>query len=282
MVYTFFESSSFRNNIASRVVPSFNYAIKNTNLWHYRMGHLSEERLNILKTKHPYIFAEKLDVCDTCHRAKQKKLSFALSKSVTVKSFELLHIDIWGPCSTISMRSFRYFLTIVDDFARYTWVILLHTKFEVRNHILKFIAYTENQFRTTVQIVRIDNGVDFSMKDFFSSKGIIHQTTCVETHEQNDIVERKHQHILNVTRALPIQANLPPLFWDFVVQHVALLIYCISTPFLHNTSSYEKLNGKLFLISLVYVFLYACVTPILLLPIERNLCTFYSWYFSWF
>jgi len=156
-----------------------------------------------------------MHVCDACHRAKQKKLSFALSKSVIVKSFELLHMDIWGPCSIVSMRGFRYFLTIVDDFSRYTWVILLHNKFEVHNHILKFIAYAENQFQTTVQIIRTDNGAEFAMKDFFSSKGIIHQTTCVETPKQNGIVERKHQHLFNVTCALLFQANLPPSFLGF-------------------------------------------------------------------
>jgi len=142
----------------------------------------------------------------------------------------------------------------MDDFSLYTWIILLHNKSEVRNHILKFIAYAENQFQTTVQIIRTDNGIEFAMKDFFSSKGIIHQTTCVETPEQNDIVERKHQHLLNVTRALLFQANLPPFFWDFAVQHVALLINCIPTPFLRNTSPYEKLNGKLFDLSCLHVF----------------------------
>jgi len=160
------------------------------------MGHLSNERSNVLRTQYPYIFVKKLNVCNTCHCIKQKKLSFALSKSATVKSFELLHMDILGPCSIISMRGFKYFMTIVDDFSHYTWVILLHTKSKVRNHI-KFIANVENQFQTIVQIVITDNGAEFAMKDFISSKGIIHQTTCIETPEQNGIVERKHQHLLN-------------------------------------------------------------------------------------
>jgi hypothetical protein len=33
-------------------------------------------------------------------------------------------------------------------------------------------------------------------------KGIIHQTTCINTFEQNGVSERKNRHILEVTRAL--------------------------------------------------------------------------------
>jgi len=132
----------------------------------------------------------------------------------------------------------------VDDFSRFTRVISLRTKSEVRNHIVNFIAYIENQFKTTIKTIRTDNGAEFAMKNFFSSKGIVHQTTCVETPEQNGIVERKHQHILNVTRALLFQANLPPLFWNFVVQHGIFLINCTPTPLLHNIAPYEKLNGR--------------------------------------
>jgi len=84
---------------------------------------------------------------------------------------------------------------------------------------------TENN----VKIICTDNGVEFGMKTFFSFKGIIHQTTCVEMPEQNGIGERKRQ-ILNVTRALIFQANLPPLFWNFSSLHVVLLINCTPTP----------------------------------------------------
>jgi len=92
------------------------------------------------------------------------------------------------------------------------------------------------------------------MTNLFSSKGIIHQKTCIETPEQNAIVERKHQHILNVTRALLFQANLPLIFWHFAVLHVVLIINCITTPLLQNMTPYKKLNGTLYDISSLCVF----------------------------
>jgi len=60
--------------------------------------------------------------------------------------------------------------------------------------------------------VRSDNGVEFAMKTFFASKGMVHQTNCIEIPQQNGIAARKHQHILNITRALLFQANLPHIF----------------------------------------------------------------------
>ena len=46
----------------------------------------------------------------------------------------------------------------------------------------------------------------------FFSFGIIHQTLCVYTPQQNGVVERKHRHLLEVSRALRFQASLPIKF----------------------------------------------------------------------
>ena len=63
-------------------------------MWHNRLGHLSNERLHVLRSQYPFIFVQKTNLCDTCHRAKQRKLPFVLSNSTTFKIFELLHMDI--------------------------------------------------------------------------------------------------------------------------------------------------------------------------------------------
>lgn len=47
------------------------------------------------------------------------------------------------------------------------------------------------------------------MTDYHASQRIIHQKSCIETPQQNSVFEFKHQHILNVGRALRFQAQLP-------------------------------------------------------------------------
>lgn len=99
-------------------------------------------------------------------------------------------MDIWGPFSKASIHGHKYFLTILYDYSRYTWIVLLKSKSEVKIQVQNFVALVENQFETTVKCIQFNNGPEFLQKDFFSSKGIIHQTSFVYTPQQNGRVER--------------------------------------------------------------------------------------------
>jgi len=67
-------------------------------------------------------------------------------------------MDIWGPLAITSVDGHRYFLTIVDDFLRHTWIFLLKTKSEVHCCIKSFITLVETQFSTIVKCIRFDQG----------------------------------------------------------------------------------------------------------------------------
>src|SRR4051812_27101152 len=77
-----------------------------------------------------------------------------------------------------------------------------------------------------------------------ASKGILHQTSCVETPQQNGRVERKHQTILNIARALLFQANLPKKFWSFAVQHAVFIMNRVPSIVLNNKSPYQCLHNS--------------------------------------
>jgi transposase InsO family protein len=118
-------------------------------------------------------------------------------------------MDVWGPYKSPSYHHHKYFLTILDDYSRHIWVIFLKHKSETHYHITNFLNMVSTQFGKSVKMIRTDNGTEFFLRSLFHSKGILHQTSCVETPQQNGRVERRHQHILNVARALLFQARLP-------------------------------------------------------------------------
>ena len=107
-----------------------------------------------------------------------------------------------------------------------------------------FRAMAKTQFNKQVQVVCSDNGQEFlCLQDYFSQMGILHQTSCIDTPQQNGHVERKHQHALNVAHALRFQAHLPIDFWGECVLSACHLINLISTPLLHGKTPYELLFG---------------------------------------
>jgi hypothetical protein len=68
------------------------------------------------------------EICPICPLAKQHKLPFPVSVSISEFLFDLLHYDVWGPIATSSINGSKFFLTIVDDCTRFTWVHLMQHK----------------------------------------------------------------------------------------------------------------------------------------------------------
>jgi transposase InsO family protein len=79
----------------------------------------------------------------------------------TSKAFELLHMDLFGPTTYISIGGNKYSFVIMDDFTKYTWVFFLVDKSDVFDIFKKFIKRVQNEFETIIKKVRSDNGSKF-------------------------------------------------------------------------------------------------------------------------
>lgn len=90
------------------------------------------------KLQLPYVDYEKVGVCDICHLAKQRRASFSPSFNHATRPFALLHMDICGSYFVTSVHGHKYILSLVDDFTRFTWIILLKGKYEVQKEVQKF------------------------------------------------------------------------------------------------------------------------------------------------
>ncbi|KAH9750713.1 retrovirus-related pol polyprotein from transposon RE2 [Citrus sinensis] len=211
-------------------------------LWHWRLGHPSASRLPYL-AKSINNFSSSHDLfCHVCPLSKHTRLPFPNKNNRCNEPFDLIHVDIWGDYSVPSLSGAHYFLTIVDDYSRCTWLYLMRHKYETQIHLKNFFAMIKTQFQCSIKKIRSDNGLEFiSMSHFFNEHGILHQRTCVATPQQNGVAERKHRHILEVARALRFQAYLPLKVWGKCVLTATYLINRLPTPLLFGKTPHEVL-----------------------------------------
>ena len=183
--------------------------------------------------------------CYICPLAKQKRLSFPSHNNMSDSPFDLIYYDIWGPYHLNSHSGHKYFLTLVDDCTRFTWIFLLKQKSNVSVAIPKFFNFVLNQFDKRVKKFRSDNAKELAFTEFFNTKGVMHPFSYVETPQQNSVVERKHQHLLNMAQALYFQSQVPISFWSDCLLTTVFLINRTPSPLLHHKSAYELLYHEL-------------------------------------
>uniref|UniRef100_A0A2N9GQ99 Integrase catalytic domain-containing protein n=1 Tax=Fagus sylvatica TaxID=28930 RepID=A0A2N9GQ99_FAGSY len=185
-------------------------------LWHSRLGHPSAKVLHTifpsLSSCNPLDFNSVKSHCKHCLAGKMHQLPFTVSTNKVTAPFQLVHADLWGPAPSVSLNGFKFYLVLVDEYTKFTWVYLLTHKSETFTLFKQFTALVQNQFKQSVQIFRTDCGGEFTstaFNTFCADNGIIHQLSCPHTPQQNGVAERKHKHLIQCALALLSQSTLP-------------------------------------------------------------------------
>lgn len=100
-----------------------------------------------------------------------------------------------------------------------------------------------NETGSRINSHRSDNAPELCkgvLQEFYKNKGIEHQKSCSYTPQQNGVVERKHRHLLEVSRALFFQSKVPIDFWGECVLCATHIINRMPSQILQNISPYEK------------------------------------------
>jgi len=89
--------------------------------------------LHYFQIKFQKLSAIQIMFCDIFPLAKQTRLFYSPSTSQSSKApFDLIHCDICGPHKIHTHTGARYFLTIMDDFTRFTWIHFLNFNSEIQ------------------------------------------------------------------------------------------------------------------------------------------------------
>ncbi|UYV79438.1 hypothetical protein LAZ67_17002614, partial [Cordylochernes scorpioides] len=201
------------------------------NDWHKRLGHLNEEYMKqMLKNNSAHNFntqSQNMDTCQVCIQAKHPRTPFKpVLYPQSTRPLDLIHIDLIGPIQEESIGGAKYVLTLVDDFSRKIFVEFLSSKLETFDIIRSFIEEIEKEKEIKVKQLRSDNGKEFTnnqMTQYLKGKGIKHQLTNVYTPQQNGISERYNRTLIEGTRALLIDSQLPLRYWAETMSTFAYL-----------------------------------------------------------
>lgn len=105
---------------------------KSVKLWHTRLGHPAFGSVDqLIKKKVITCAVDKADqTCEECILAKSKKLPYPKGNHASTASLDYAHSDLWGPAPVNSMGGERYYMSIIDDYSRKTWLYVLKEKSE--------------------------------------------------------------------------------------------------------------------------------------------------------
>jgi hypothetical protein len=78
----------------------------------------------------------------------------------------------------------------------------------------------QTQFSAKLRVICSDNSDEYvnqRFRTYFDHHGFIHETSCPQTSQQNDVAEWKNRHILETTRALLHGSHVPIRYWPDAV-----------------------------------------------------------------
>ncbi|CAI7747747.1 unnamed protein product, partial [Closterium sp. NIES-53] len=210
-----------------------------TLLWHHRLGHPSLPRLRGMASRVlvsglprslPPLPLGPAPTCIPCVEGRQRAAPHSSDFPPTEAPLQTLHMDVWGPARVRGQGHERYFLLVVDDYSRYTTVLLLRSKGEVTEVLIDWIRVDRLQLRerfgSDFPVLRLhsDRGGEFScdlLRAFCRAEGIRQTFTLPASPQQNGITERRIGMVMDVARTSMIHAAAPHFLWPFAVQYAA-------------------------------------------------------------
>ena len=232
-------------------------------LWHRRLSHLNFKNINNLAKQNkvlglPSLVYTKDKPCSACEKGKHHRASFKTKQTFSIKScLHLLHMDLFGPVSPMSIHHEKYTLVIVDEYSRYTWVYFLTKKSQAAETIMSFVRNIENQNDVKVKQIRTDNGTEFKNQDlecFCDEKGISQNFTSPYTPEQNGVAERRNRTLIEAARTMLNGSVLSKHFWTEAVKTACYTQNRSIIVKRHNKTPYEIFKGRIPDISYFHVF----------------------------
>ena len=188
-------------------------------LWHARMGHVNPKRLGSLSQHvtgidqiiHPNL--ESLN-CSVCNFTNMTRVVNRDTPRRVDRRLGRVHKDVWGPYREVSIGGHRYFVSLIDDLTRRSWLLCMRSRREIYEKIGEWQTAIGLQTGEKVAIYRCDNAKEYQkFERIIHADGVRMEYTTAYTPEENGVAERFNRTIIQMTRAMLIWSGLPQGFW---------------------------------------------------------------------
>lgn len=103
------------------------------------------------------------ELCSIFQLGKSHIFPFKKFQVKSLKPFDIVHVDLWGPSSINSVHNMRYLLLFVDDCISLYWLYVLSKKGQIFGlFFLHFEAMVSRQFGVPIKQLQSDGGTEFN------------------------------------------------------------------------------------------------------------------------
>ena len=106
----------------------------------------------------------------------------------------------------------------------------------------KFKQWIENQSGCKIQVLRSDNGKEYTSSEFnkfCEDSGIEHHITASYSPQQNGVSERETRTIMEMSRCMLHEKNLPKEYWAVATNTSVFLLNRLPTKAVNGKTPYE-------------------------------------------
>lgn len=225
-------------------------ALHPTVLLHHRLGHMSESSIRTL-IRHAAIQGLPKEyvsppvplpaACVPCIQGKTQAQPHPTLLTRAACPLARIHVDLVGPLPT-TQRGHRYWLTIVDDYSRYGWTILLTTKAQAKARLLSWMAWVQRSTGRSLQAFHADRGGEFMnsvLMNYFREQGITWTFSNPHTPQQNGVAEARNKQTGRFTRTLLLHSQAPTSLWGYAAKHATIINNLVPHSLLGGKTPYE-------------------------------------------
>ncbi|CAA7021061.1 unnamed protein product [Microthlaspi erraticum] len=127
------------------------------------------------------------------------------------------------------------------------WAIFKQEKSEAFERFKAFKTLVEKELGKHILTLKTDRGGEFTSREFqefCEESGIKRHLTAPYTPQQNGVVERRNQTLMEMTRSILKAMKVPNYLWGEAVRHATYIINRVHTKALEKKTPYESLREK--------------------------------------